>query len=159
MEMNTRIQVEHPVTEQRTGVDLIAQQIKVAQGDKLKFSQKDITFTGHSLECRINAENPYTGAPSPGEILHYHRPAGFGVRVDDFIYSGYKVPPFYDSMIAKIIVTGEDRLSCLDRMIRALNETVIEGIQTNKELHLDILKDESFRGNNYSTNFLAQKMQ
>lgn len=159
MEMNTRIQVEHPVTEQRTGVDLIAQQIKVAQGDKLKMSQEDIKFVGHSLECRINAENPYTGAPSPGEILHYHRPAGFGVRVDDFIYSGYKVPPFYDSMIAKVIVTGEDRLTCLDRMIRALEETVIEGIQTNKELHLDILKDESFRGNNYSTNFLAHKMQ
>ncbi len=159
MEMNTRIQVEHPVTEQRTGVDLIAQQIKVAQGDKLEMAQDDIEFMGHSIECRINAENPYTGAPSPGQIVHYHRPAGFGVRVDDFIYSGYKVPPFYDSMIAKIIVTGKDRLSCLDRMIRALDETVIEGIQTNKELHLDILKDEAFRGNNYSTNFLANKMQ
>lgn len=159
MEMNTRIQVEHPVTEQRTGVDLIAQQIKVAQGDKLDLKQSDIEFNGHAIECRINAENPFTGAPSPGQILHYHRPAGFGVRVDDFIYSGYKVPPFYDSMIAKIIVTGKDRVACLDRMIRALDETVIEGIQTNKELHLKILMDEDFRGNNYSTNFLADKMQ
>jgi acetyl-CoA carboxylase biotin carboxylase subunit len=159
MEMNTRIQVEHPVTEQRTGIDLIAQQILSAQGDKLSFKQEDIEFTGHSLECRINAENPFTGTPSPGEILHYHRPAGFGVRVDDFIYSGYKVTPFYDSMIAKIIVTGKDRLTCLDRMIRALEETVIEGIETNKELHLKILRDETFRGNNYSTNFLAERMQ
>ncbi|MCF8058203.1 MAG: acetyl-CoA carboxylase biotin carboxylase subunit [Bacteriovoracaceae bacterium] len=159
MEMNTRIQVEHPVTEQRTGVDLIAQQILSAQGDALTFKQEEIEFHGHSIECRINAENPFTGAPSPGEILHYHRPAGFGVRVDDFIYSGYKVPPFYDSMIAKIIVSGKDRLTCLNRMIRALEETVIEGIQTNKDLHLKILRDESFRGNNYSTNFLADKMQ
>lgn len=159
MEMNTRIQVEHPVTEQRTGIDLIAQQILSAQGDALTFKQEEIEFHGHSIECRINAENPFTGAPSPGEILHYHRPAGFGVRVDDFIYSGYKVPPFYDSMIAKIIVSGKDRLTCLNRMIRALEETVIEGIQTNKDLHLKILRDESFRGNNYSTNFLADKMQ
>ncbi len=159
MEMNTRIQVEHPVTEQRTGVDLIALQILSAQGEKLPFKQNEITFTGHSIECRINAENPETGMPSPGQIVHYHRPAGFGVRVDDFIYSGYKVPPFYDSMIAKIIVKANDRPSCLDRMIRALDETVIEGIHTNKELHLRILKDEDFRGNNYSTNFLALKMQ
>jgi acetyl-CoA carboxylase biotin carboxylase subunit len=159
MEMNTRIQVEHPVTEQRTGVDLIAQQILSAQGEKLKMSQKDIIFTGHSIECRINAENPDTGMPSPGQIVHYHRPAGFGVRVDDFIYSGYKVPPFYDSMIAKIIVKGNDRINCIDRMIRALDETVIEGIHTNKDLHLRILRNEAFRGNNYSTNFLAKEMQ
>lgn len=159
MEMNTRIQVEHPVTEERTGIDLIKNQIKSAQGDKLAFSQNEIEFNGHSIECRLNAENPYTGAPSPGKILHYHRPAGFGVRVDDFIYSGYSVPPFYDSMIAKVIVSGGDREICLNRMIRALDETVIEGIQTNKDLHLDILKDEDFRGNNYSTNFLAEKMQ
>jgi acetyl-CoA carboxylase biotin carboxylase subunit len=159
MEMNTRIQVEHPVTEQRTGVDLIAQQILSAQGEKLKMSQKDIIFTGHSIECRINAENPDTGMPSPGQIVHYHRPAGFGVRVDDFIYSGYKVPPFYDSMIAKIIVKGNDRINCIDRMIRALDETVIEGIHTNKDLHLRILRNKAFRGNNYSTNFLAKEMQ
>jgi len=159
MEMNTRIQVEHPVTEQRTGIDLIAQQIHSAQGEKLSYSQDEIVLTGHSIECRINAENPETGMPSPGEIVHYHRPAGFGVRVDDFIYSGYKVTPFYDSMIAKIIVKGTDRISCIDRMIRALDETVIEGIHTNKELHLRILRDEDFRGNNYSTNFLTLKMQ
>jgi len=159
MEMNTRIQVEHPVTEQRTGIDLIAQQILSAQGNLLSLKQEDIEFFGHSIECRINAENPKTGMPSPGQILHYHRPAGFGVRVDDFIYSGYKVPPFYDSMIAKVIVHGKDRKTCIDRMLRALRETVIEGIDTNKELHIEILMDEDFRGNNYSTNFLNLKMQ
>lgn len=159
MEMNTRIQVEHPVTEQRTGVDLIAQQIKSACGEKLELEQKDITFRGHSIECRINAEDPKTNMPSPGEIVYYHRPAGIGVRVDDFIYSGYKVPPFYDSMIAKIIVTANTREECVNRMIRALNETFIEGIKTNKDLHLSILKDKDFRGNNYATNFLALKMK
>lgn len=159
MEMNTRIQVEHPVTEQRTGIDLIAQQIMSAQGNVLSLKQEDIEFFGHSIECRLNAENPTTGMPSPGKILHYHRPAGFGVRVDDFIYSGYKVPPFYDSMIAKVIVHGKDRQICIDRMLRALRETVIEGIDTNKDLHIKILMDEDFRGNNYSTNFLNLKMQ
>ncbi len=159
MEMNTRIQVEHPVTEERTGVDLIAQMIHSAAGEKLPFKQKDIKFTGHSIECRINAEDPVTNMPSPGEVVHYHRPAGLGVRVDDFIYSGYKVTPFYDSMIAKIIVHANDRETCIRRMMRALDEAVIEGIRTNRELHLRILADEDFRGNNYSTNFLAEKMQ
>lgn len=159
MEMNTRIQVEHPVTEQRTGVDLIAEQIKVASGEKLTIKQKEIQFVGHSMECRINAEDPYTQMPSPGLIVHYHRPAGLGVRVDDFIYSGYSVLPFYDSMLAKVIVTAPDRKSCIDRMLRALDETVIEGISTNKTLHQEILTDSDFRGNNYSTNFLNSKIQ
>lgn len=159
MEMNTRIQVEHPVSEERTGVDLIAQQILSAMDEKLSFNQEDITFSGHSIECRINAEDPVTNMPSPGKVVHYHRPAGLGVRVDDFIYSGYKVTPFYDSMIAKIIVHANDRETCINRMIRALDEAVIEGISTNRELHIRILQNEKFRGNNYSTNFLAEEMQ
>ena len=159
MEMNTRIQVEHPVTEQRTGVDLIAEQIRSANGDKLKFAQSDIEFSGHVMECRINAEDPVTQAPSPGKILHYHRPAGIGVRVDDFIYSGYNVPPFYDSMLAKLIVNAPTREECVTRMERALNETIIEGIKTNKNLHLKILSHRDFRGNNYATSFLKDKIK
>ena len=159
MEMNTRIQVEHPVTEQRTGVDLIAQQIIAASGEKLSYKQKDIKFVGHTIECRLNAEDPRTFAPSPGKIVHYHRPAGLGVRVDDFIYSGYSVSPFYDSMLAKIIVSGADREECLNRMLRALDETVIEGIKTNKELHMMIISDSDFRGNNYATDFLVKKLK
>ncbi len=159
MEMNTRIQVEHPITEQRTGIDLIAQQIKVAQNEKLEFDQKDIVFTGHSMECRINAENPVNGLPSPGKVLYYHRPAGIGIRVDDFIYSGYEVHPFYDSMLAKIIVSAPTRNQCLDRMKRALEEAVIEGIETNKELHLRIIRHPDFRGNNYATTFLSTQLR
>lgn len=159
MEMNTRIQVEHPVTEERTGVDLIAEQIRSAMGEKLRYTQEDIRFFGHTMECRINAEDPETNRPSPGKILHYHRPAGLGVRVDDFIYSGYCVSPFYDSMLSKVIVSAPDRETCLNRMQRALSETVIEGIKTNKTLHQWIIDDEDFRGNNYATNFLILKMK
>tara|TARA_R110002049_G_scaffold295976_1_gene483811 strand:+ start:739 stop:2082 length:1344 start_codon:yes stop_codon:yes gene_type:complete len=159
MEMNTRIQVEHPVTEERTGLDLISWQIRVAQGEKLSMTQKDITFRGHTMECRINAEDPETSMPSPGQIDHYHRPAGIGVRIDDFIYSGYKVPPFYDSMLAKIIVSAPTRNECLARMNRALNEMVIEGIKTNKKLHLSIINHPDFVGNNYATHFLATKFK
>ena len=158
MEMNTRIQVEHPVSEQRTGVDLIGQQIKSAMGNILEIKQDEIKFVGHTIECRINAEDPVTNAPSPGLIEHYHRPAGLGVRVDDFIYSGYVVPPYYDSMLAKIIVIGKDRSEAIDRMVRALDETVIEGIKTNKALHQKIMHNKNFRGNNYSTNFLKEEM-
>ncbi len=158
MEMNTRIQVEHPVTEQRTGIDLIKEQILVAQGEKLRFKQKDITYDGHVIECRINAENPETNAPSPGLITHYHRPGGLGVRVDDFIYSGYTVQPFYDSMISKIIVKGVDREECIKRTLRALDETVISGIYSNIELHKKILNNESFKTSKYSTNFLSQNI-
>lgn len=159
MEMNTRIQVEHPVTEQRTGVDLIAEMIRVAQGEKLRLKQSEIQFFGHSIECRVNAEDPMTQRPSPGKILHYHRPAGVGVRVDDFIYSGYEVPPFYDSMLAKIIVLAPSRAEALDRMNRALSETVIQGISTNIKLHKMIINDPDFRGNNYATNFLEEKLK
>jgi acetyl-CoA carboxylase biotin carboxylase subunit len=155
MEMNTRIQVEHPVTEQRTGVDLIREMILSAQGDKLTIKQEDLDFKGHVIECRLNAEDPVTSAPSPGLIDYYHRPAGIGVRVDDFIYSGYRVSPFYDSMIAKIIVSAEDRDHCILRMKRALSETVIEGIKTNKDLHLNILSNPDFGANSYNTSFLT----
>ena len=158
MEMNTRIQVEHPITEERTIVDLIAQQISSAMGEVLSFEQSEINFTGHSLECRLNAEDPDTHLPSPGKIIHYHRPAGIGVRIDDFIYSGYNVPPFYDSMLGKIIVHALTREECLERMKRALDETVIEGIKTNIALHLKIIDHPDFRGNNYSTNFLKEKL-
>lgn len=157
MEMNTRIQVEHPVTEQRCGVDLIASQIKVAYGEKLELEQKDITFEGHVIECRINAEDPKTSMPSPGLITHYHRPGGMGVRVDDFIYTGYQVSPHYDSMISKVIVTAENREKCIIRTLRALDETVVGGIKTNIELHKEILKDSDFKANSYNTGFLTKK--
>jgi len=155
IEMNTRIQVEHPVTEQRCGVDLIYEQIKIANGDKLSLKQEDLLHSGHVIECRINAEDPKTGRPSPGYISHYHRPGGPGVRVDDFIYTGYTVSPYYDSMLSKIIVKAEDREKCIIRMLRALDETVVGGISTNIELHKKILNDSVFRENNYSTNYLS----
>jgi acetyl-CoA carboxylase biotin carboxylase subunit len=158
MEMNTRIQVEHPVTEQRCGVDLIAEQIRIAQGEKLRFKQEDLEFSGHVMEFRINAEDPKTCRPSPGLITHYHRPGGIGIRVDDFIYTGYNVSPHYDSMISKVIVKADTRDECISRSLRALDETVVGGICTNIELHKDILKDSDFRENNYNTNFLAEKM-
>ena len=154
MEMNTRIQVEHPVTEQRTGIDLIAQQIRVASPEKLELKQSDIKFYGHCIECRINAENPETFAPSPGKISHYYRPGGIGIRVDDFIYSGYTVPPYYDSMIAKVIAHAPTRGECIRRLKRALRETILDGIDHNIPLHLKILNDDDFKGNNYATNFL-----
>lgn len=158
MEMNTRIQVEHPVTEQRCGVDLIAEQIRVEQGETLRYKQSDIKFSGHVIEFRINAENPINSMPSPGLITHYHRPGGIGIRVDDFIYTGYRVSPHYDSMISKVIVKADSREECIHRSLRALDETVVGGISTNIELHKLILKDESFRKNRYNTNFLAEKM-
>ncbi len=159
MEMNTRIQVEHPVTEERTGIDLVSEMIDVAQGRPLAFTQDEIKFVGHSIECRINAEDPDKNCPSPGKILHYHRPGGPGIRVDDYIYSGYTVLPFYDSMISKIIVRGKDRNHCLDRMNRALEETFIEGIKTNISLHQKIINDSDFRGNNYSTDFITRYLK
>jgi acetyl-CoA carboxylase, biotin carboxylase subunit len=157
MEMNTRIQVEHPVTEELTGIDLIALQISIAQGEELKLKQSDIKRYGHVIECRINAEDPETERPSPGLITHYHRPGGFGVRVDDFIYTGYKVSPYYDSMISKIIVRADTRENCIIRMLRALDETVVGGIKTNIQQHCSILRDEDFRANNYTTNYLSLK--
>jgi len=158
MEMNTRIQVEHPVTEGRTGVDLIGEQIRHAQGDISRFKQSDIIFRNHVMEFRINAEDPKTGMPSPGYITHYHRPGGIGVRTDDYIYTGYTVPPYYDSMISKIIVQADNRDNCITRAKRVLNETVVSGIQTNLGLHKEILDDPDFVSSQFSTNYLSKKL-
>ncbi len=157
MEMNTRIQVEHPVTEQRCGIDLISEQIKVAMDLKLGIKQEEVKFHGHVIECRINAEDPVTSMPSPGLITHYHRPGGMGVRVDDFIYTGYSIPPHYDSMISKVIVYADSRSECISRALRALDETVVGGIKTNIDLHKRILNHPDFQENSYNTNFLAEK--
>lgn len=158
MEMNTRIQVEHPVTEGRTGVDLISEQIRHAQGEKSRFKQSDIIFRNHVIEFRINAEDPRTGMPSPGHITHYHRPGGIGVRTDDYIYTGYTVPPYYDSMVSKIIVQADNRANCITRAKRVLNETVVSGIQTNINLHKEILEDPDFVESKFSTNYLSKKL-
>jgi acetyl-CoA carboxylase biotin carboxylase subunit len=158
MEMNTRIQVEHPVTEGRTGVDLISAQIRHAQGEKNRFKQSDIIFRNHVIEFRINAENPKTGMPSPGHITHYHRPGGIGVRIDDYIYTGYTVLPYYDSMISKIIVQADNRENCITRAKRVLDETVVSGIQTNINLHKEILEDPDFVESKFSTNYLSKKL-
>ncbi len=158
MEMNTRIQVEHPVTEGRTGVDLISEQIRHAQGEKNRFKQSDIIFRNHVIEFRINAEDPKTGMPSPGHITHYHRPGGIGVRTDDYIYTGYTVPPYYDSMVSKIIVQADNRANCITRAKRVLNETVVSGIQTNINLHKEILEDPDFVESKFSTNYLSKKL-
>ena len=158
MEMNTRIQVEHPVTEMVTGLDLIKEQIQIASGEKMKYKQRDINFNGHSLEARINAENPYKNfMPCPGEIKELHIPGGNGIRIDTAIYPGYKIPPTYDSMIAKIIVHGKDRNESIAKMKSALGEFVIDGINTNIDFLYRILKDEDFISNNYDTSFIAKK--
>lgn len=145
IEMNTRIQVEHPITEMITGVDLVKEQLLIASGAKLSRTQKDIKIKGHAIECRINAEDPHTFTPSPGTISYFHAPGGPGIRVDSHIYGSYKVPPYYDSLIAKIIAYGESREMALARMRTALEETVIEGIRTNIPLHNEILRGDSFQ--------------
>ncbi|MFN0005983.1 MAG: acetyl-CoA carboxylase biotin carboxylase subunit [Burkholderiaceae bacterium] len=144
IEMNTRVQVEHPVTEYITHVDIVKEQIRVAAGMKLSFNQKQVTFTGHSIECRINAEDPFKFTPSPGRITTWHPPGGPGVRVDSHAYTNYYVPPYYDSMIGKIIVHGDNREHALARMRTALAEMVVEGIQTNVALHREIMQDPKF---------------
>ncbi|OIJ20307.1 acetyl-CoA carboxylase biotin carboxylase subunit [Anaerobacillus alkalidiazotrophicus] len=155
MEMNTRIQVEHPVTEMVTGIDLIQQQLLVAQGDKLQISQEDITFSGWSIECRINAENPDKNfMPSPGKITMYLPPGGLGVRVDSAAYPGYTIPPYYDSMIAKVITYGVTREEAIAKMKRALSEFVIEGIDTTIPFHLRLLENETFVSGHFNTKFL-----
>lgn len=156
MEMNTRIQVEHPVTEMVTGVDLVKEQIKVAAGMKLGFRQEDIVISGHSIECRINAEDPEKFTPCPGKITSFNTPGGPGVRVDTAAYSGYTVPPNYDSMIAKLIVYGKDRDEALARMGRALEEFVVEGIKSTVPLHQKILKDPIFRSGKFHTGYLEK---
>ena len=160
MEMNTRVQVEHPVTEMVTGIDIIKEQIKIASGEKLSFTQKDIKFTGHSMEARINAENPEKNfMPCPGTITGLHLPGGNGVRVDTAIYSGYTVPPTYDSMLAKIIVHGKDRNESIAKLKSAIAELVVEGIQTNADFILKILSNEDFVNNNYDTSFIQKLLR
>jgi acetyl-CoA carboxylase biotin carboxylase subunit len=158
LEMNTRLQVEHPITEMITGVDLVREQIMVAAGNLLPFKQEDIKFNGHAFECRINAEHPETFIPSPGKITRYHAPGGYGVRVDSAIYEGYTVPPTYDSLVAKIIVHGKTREEALMRVERALEETVIEGIHTNIPLHLKILQEPEFRAGQFNIHWLEKTL-
>ncbi|MCI9063930.1 MAG: acetyl-CoA carboxylase biotin carboxylase subunit [Clostridia bacterium] len=156
MEMNTRIQVEHPITEAITGIDIVKEQINIASGKKLKYKQDDIKFNGHSIECRINAENPKKNfMPCPGEIKKLSLPGGNGVRVDTAVYPNYKIPPTYDSMIAKIIVHGVDRQDAINKMKRALKECVIEGIDTNIEFLYEILSNEKFAKGEYDTSFIS----
>jgi len=158
IEMNTRVQVEHPVTEMVTGVDIVQEQIRVAAGEKLRFRQKDIEIRGHALECRINAEDPYRFTPSPGRITSYHPPGGPGIRVDSHVYQGYTVPSHYDSMIGKVIAYGASREQAIARMRIALSEMVVEGIQTNLPLHRDLLNDTRFLRGGVSIHFLEQKL-
>jgi acetyl-CoA carboxylase biotin carboxylase subunit len=156
IEMNTRLQVEHPVTEMLTGLDLVREQIRIADGGLLGYGQGDITFTGHAIECRINAENPRTFAPSPGQITDYHAPGGLGVRVDSALYSGYRVPPYYDSLIAKLIVHGQNRNECLMRLRRSLEEDVIGGLETTIPLHLAVIAEPDFFNGAYDIHWLEE---
>jgi acetyl-CoA carboxylase biotin carboxylase subunit len=156
MEMNTRIQVEHAVTEMVTLEDIVRNQIRIAEGEPLGFTQNDLLIVGHAIECRVNAENPETFAPSPGVITAFNLPGGPGVRVDTYVYSGYSVPPFYDSMIAKVIVHARTRDLAIARMKRALEAMVIEGIKTTIPLHLKIMDDPKFRAGDISTSFMER---
>jgi len=158
IEMNTRIQVEHPVTERITGVDLVKQQIRVAAGERLPLTQDQIEFRGHAIECRINAEDPETFTPSPGRIVQYHAPGGPGIRVDSHIYNNYVVPPYYDSLIGKVIAYGSDRNEALARMVRALEEMVVDGVSTNIPLHQIILADPDFRRLNFNIHHLENNI-
>jgi acetyl-CoA carboxylase, biotin carboxylase subunit len=156
IEMNTRLQVEHPITEAVTGIDLVREQIRIAAGGPLALRQRDIVFHGHAIECRINAENPRTFVPSPGKVVEYHPPGGLGVRVDSGLYGGYTIPPFYDSMVAKLIVSGPSRNECLMRLRRSLEEFVIGGIETTIPLHQDIIRQQEFIDGDYNIHWLEK---
>ena len=157
--MNTRIQVEHPITEMRTGIDLVKTQIKIATGEKLKIKQKDVEFKGHSIECRLNAENPSKKfMPSPGLIKGLHFPGGNGVRIDSSIYEGYTIPSNYDSMIAKLITFGVNRNEAISKMKRVLEELVVEGIQTNQDFLFEIIKNPNFIRGNFDTSFIEKEI-
>jgi acetyl-CoA carboxylase biotin carboxylase subunit len=158
IEMNTRVQVEHPVTEQITGIDIVQEQIRVAAGERLRFKQRDVRISGHAIECRINAEDPFKFTPSPGRITSWHPPGGPGVRVDSHAYTNYFVPPNYDSMIGKVITFGDTREQAIMRMRIALSEMVVEGIQTNLPLHRDLLADSSFVAGGTSIHYLENKL-
>ncbi len=158
IEMNTRVQVEHPVTEMVTGIDIVKEQLKIASGMPLSFTQEDIQLRGHAFECRINAEDPKTFLPCPGKISHFHAPGGNGIRVDSHLYDGYTVPPHYDSLIAKLISYGEDRAIALKRMQNALDETMIDGIRTNIPLHMEIVRDANFAKGGVNIHYLEKKL-
>jgi len=159
IEMNTRVQVEHPVTEMITGVDIVREQLLIASGEKLSLRQEDIGFSGHSLECRINAEDPRNFLPSPGKINTFHAPGGPGVRVDSHVYSGYTVPPHYDSLIGKLITHGDTREAALAKMRQALDELIVEGIRTNAALHRELVVDPSFMAGGVSIHYLESKLE
>ncbi|MEW9898191.1 acetyl-CoA carboxylase biotin carboxylase subunit [Chitinivorax sp. PXF-14] len=159
IEMNTRVQVEHPVTEQITGIDIVQEQIRIAAGDKLRYTQKEVVLRGHAMECRINAEDPVKFTPSPGRITTYHPPGGPGIRVDTHIYQGYFVPPNYDSMVAKVIAFGDTRDQAMARMRIALSEMVVEGIQTNIPLHQELMIDSAFQRGGTSIHYLEHRME
>jgi acetyl-CoA carboxylase biotin carboxylase subunit len=158
IEMNTRVQVEHPVTELITGVDIVQEQIRIAAGEKLPFKQKDIHLRGHAIECRINAEDPFTFVPSPGRLTSYHAAGGPGIRVDSHVYQGYYVPPHYDSMIGKLLAHGATREQAIARMRSALMETVVEGIKTNIPLHQELMNDPNFLAGGTSIHYLEKRM-
>jgi acetyl-CoA carboxylase biotin carboxylase subunit len=156
IEMNTRIQVEHPVTEMITDIDLVIEQIRVAAGSALELSQQDVKFHGHAIECRINAENPVSFRPSPGKIVHYHPPGGLGVRVDSAVYHGYTIPPYYDSLVGKLIVHGKTRGECLMRLKRALDEFVIDGIETTLPLFRALVREKDIIDGDYHIRWLEE---
>ena len=158
IEMNTRIQVEHPVTEMVTGIDLVAEQLRIAAGHKLSIRQQDVVLEGHAIECRINAEDPESFIPSPGLIQHFHAPGGPGVRVDTHIYEGYRVPPNYDSMVGKLIVHGPDRETAIARMRVALSEMVVDGIKTNIPLQQRIMRDKGFQAGGQNIHYLEKRL-
>ena len=156
IEMNTRLQVEHPVTEMITGIDLVREQIRIADGKPLSCKQDEISFTGHAIECRINAEDPFTFAPSPGEVTAYHAAGGMHVRVDSGLYAGYRIPPYYDSMIGKLIVFGRSREKCIMRLRRALGEMVVDGVKTNIPLHQQLLEQDDVLSGDYTIKWLEE---
>jgi acetyl-CoA carboxylase biotin carboxylase subunit len=158
IEMNTRLQVEHPVTEMITGLDLVREQIRVAEGKDMSVTQDEIEFKGHAIECRINAEDPWSFAPSPGRVSSYHAAGGMHVRVDSGLYAGYSIPPYYDSMIAKLIVYGRTRERCIMRLRRALEEMVIEGVKTSIPLHAALLREPDVLSGDYSIKWLEEWM-
>jgi acetyl-CoA carboxylase biotin carboxylase subunit len=159
IEMNTRLQVEHPVTEAITGIDLVREQIRIAAGLPLSFKQSDVVFEGHAIECRINAENPKTFAPSPGLVTDFHAPGGLGVRLDSALYAGYTIPPYYDSLIGKLIVHGRDRDECIARLCRCLGEIVVAGIDTNITLFQELLVNPDIMAGDYNIHWLENWMK
>ncbi len=158
IEMNTRVQVEHPVSEMVTGVDIVKEMLRIASGEKLSIRQEDVVIRGHALECRINADDPKTFMPSPGKVKHFHAPGGNGVRVDSHLYSGYSVPPNYDSLVGKVITYGADRDEALARMRNALDELIVDGIKTNTELHKDLVRDAAFCKGGVNIHYLEKKL-